>query len=66
MGLLTATAIAFNCYDQRQAFEERFLVAAAPRAKASLIDQALQILRTQMRLGPVNLVVVARVRIRGI
>lgn len=47
--------------DQLQAFVERYLVAAAPRAKASLTDHVLQTLRTQMRLGPVNLVVVARV-----
>ncbi|CAG2152756.1 HTH-type transcriptional regulator VirS [Cupriavidus yeoncheonensis] len=45
--------------DQLQTFVERYLVAAEPRARASLIDQVLQILRTQMRLGPVSLMVVA-------
>jgi AraC-like DNA-binding protein len=47
--------------DQLRAFVERYLVAVAPRTKASLTSQVLQILRTQMRLGPANLVVVARV-----
>ncbi len=47
--------------DQLQTFVERYLVAAEPGARASLIDQVLQVLRTQMRLGPVSLMIVARV-----